>query len=128
TTGRTAELLQRIADSRQQRVAVKPHFHPGLDLIQAPPPTHGTALACRQGLMVADHVHGTPVALGALTAMARAAFSGRRSAVAYIPRSTRSTRILIAVSGHCVWILTLFGLRAKQHHPEPFEAERRLLQ
>ena len=42
------------------------------DAIQAPPPTHGTALACRQGLMVADHVRGAPVARGALTAMIQA--------------------------------------------------------
>jgi hypothetical protein len=63
--------------------------------------------------MVADHVHGTSVALGTLTVMANTAFSGRRSALALRLRFTHSTRTLIAVAGRCGWILTLLGLRAK---------------
>jgi len=78
--------------------------------------------------MVADHMRGAPVAFGAVTAMARAACSCRRSALALSLRFTRSTRTLIADSGRCGWLLTLLGLLAKHHHPEPLEAERRLLQ
>jgi hypothetical protein len=47
-------------------------------------------------------------------------------------RSTRSTRIPVAVLGHCGWIslwsLTLLGLLAKQQRPEPLQAEPGLLQ
>src|SRR4029434_2292860 len=46
-------------------------------------------------------------------------------------RSLRSTCTPIAVAGRCGWIskgsLTLLRFVAKQHHPEPLEAERRLL-
>ena len=52
--------------------------HPWRDPIQAPTPTHGTALACRQGLMAADHVLGSTVGLGALPSMAGAPLTSRR--------------------------------------------------
>ena len=104
-TGRTAELLQLIAHRRQERVAIQPHLHPGRDPIQAPPPTHGTALACRQGLMVADHVlrrHGS----------SRRPDGHGQGGASWPPERARSVRLRlrplalvtpIAVAGRCGW-------------------------
>jgi hypothetical protein len=56
----------------------------------------------------------------------------RRRAVAWGIRSIRSTGTPITVSGRSGGTsrgsLTLLRLLAKQHHPEPLEADRRLLQ
>jgi hypothetical protein len=106
-------------------VAIETHFDPWFDAIQAPTPTDRATLACSEFLMAALHTRRPAICLCPSTAMPWAAFSRCWSAVAW---SLRSSRPLSAVLGRCGWLLTLLGLLAKHHHPEPLEADRRLLQ
>src|SRR5262245_51130236 len=112
-------------------MAIKTEFHPWCNAIQAPPPTDRAALASPQGLMTALHALGSLIGLRPPTAMPWATFMRRRSAVALGVCSRRDTRPPSTVSGRCGGIsrgtFTLLGPLAKQHRPEPLQAEPRLL-
>jgi hypothetical protein len=59
-------------------MAIETYLDAWLDPIQAPTTTHRAALTYRQGLMLADHVLGSTVGLGALASMTGAPLVSRR--------------------------------------------------
>src|SRR5712692_6279777 len=148
-TRRAAQLLQLIAQSGQQGVAVKAYLHPRRYRIQTALAAHRTAFTDSQLLMTARNTLGTLIRSGALPPLARAMTATHRCPTAsvflarflgatlcggelFFGRARLLTTVWIINARPRRWLCGRCGAKfsrlSKEHHTKPLETEFGLLQ